>query len=99
MIEQFAHHPVVATALRAGIRGYNIVMIYLYWDGVQYNKKDTFLGIFMKNILTGKATLLCVLRKEDVCKCGCRGWCSQYPILHELATDLIRNANTAERCR
>ena len=52
----------------------------LYLDGVPFQKRDSFLGVFMYNLLTLHRHLVVVLRKSCLCKCGCGGWCSLWPV-------------------
>ena len=42
--------------------------------------EDGVLGIWLVNFLTGERFLLVVLRKKLWCTCGCRGWCTLFPI-------------------
>ena len=65
-------HPVVARA-PAGTPVYPLA---LYLDGVQYTREETGLGVFTYCLLTGRRHLALVLRKAELCQCGCRGWCS-----------------------
>eukprot|EP00959_Pyramimonas_sp_CCMP1952_P272388 5694953-Pyramimonas_sp.AAC.1 len=39
-------------------------------------------------MITRKRHLIAVLRKSDECQCGCRGWCSIYPLLKGIAWQL-----------
>ena len=34
------------------------------------------LGVFVYNMVTGHRCLIIVIRKSELCKCGCRGWCT-----------------------
>ena len=61
-----------------------VVPIAVYCDGVRYTraigigKYDTILNINVINLITEKRHLLCVTSKREACKCGCRGWCTNY---------------------
>jgi len=48
----------------------------LYTDGVQFQKKDSVLGLWIYNVLDGTRHLCVPLRKSWLCRCGCRGWCT-----------------------
>ena len=48
----------------------------LFSDGVPHTKKDSFIAWYWSNLLTGKRTLICALRKKDLCDCSCRGLCT-----------------------
>ena len=58
-----------------------VVPLSLYLDGTPYSKKDSVLGVFVNNLLSGRRHLICVLRKSNLCRCGCRGWCSIWPLM------------------
>lgn len=60
----------------------------IYMDGVQHNRTDSVLGIWCYLLLTGKRHLLGVIRKSELCACGCRGWCSLAPIFRFLSWSL-----------
>ena len=72
-------HPVVAAA------GANEVFpVAVYLDGVPYTKQDSFLGVYCYNLVSGKRHLTAILRKRLMCRCGCKGWCSMWPLFHFL---------------
>ena len=52
----------------------------LYLDGIVFAKRDSLLGFFVYNLVTGKRICICVLRKSELCKCGCRGWCTLFVV-------------------
>ena len=58
----------------------------LYCDGVRYTratqmgKNDSLINFTCHNLATGKRHLIACASKRELCKCGCRGWCSMYPI-------------------
>ena len=70
----FADHVVVRQP------GLPAVPLVLYVDGVPYTKTDSVIGIWLYNDLTGRRHLCVVLRKRNMCKCGCRGWCTLHPV-------------------
>eukprot|EP00959_Pyramimonas_sp_CCMP1952_P427339 8949779-Pyramimonas_sp.AAC.1 len=39
----------------------------------------------MSSCLFGARWLICVVRKSDLCKCGCRGFCALGPVLRAIA--------------
>ena len=53
----------------------------LYMDGVPVTKKDGLLVITITNVVTGCKFLVGALKKSQFCKCGCRGWCTLWPLL------------------
>jgi hypothetical protein len=59
----------------------SVIPLGLYVDGVQYQKRDTTIGFWAINLITERRHLLACLPKRGLCRCGCRGYCSIYPIL------------------
>ena len=61
-----------------------VIPIGIYMDGVRYTratsigKHDTLLNVNVVNLHTQKRHLLTVTSKKDSCKCGCKGWCSNW---------------------
>jgi len=53
----------------------------LYMDGLPYSLTVSVLGVWLVNLITGSRHLLAVVRKRICCRCGCRGWCTYYPLL------------------
>jgi len=45
-------------------------------DAVPHTKRDSFFAFYWSNILDGERILICALRKKDLCRCGCRGFCT-----------------------
>ena len=73
----YYNHPVVkATAATGSI----VIPLVLYMDGISMTRNDGILGLFLYSVVTRRRFLLTVLRKSFLCKCGCKGWCSMYPI-------------------
>ena len=64
------------------------VPLSMYLDGVPFTKNDSFLGIWISNLITGSRHILCLFRKSDLCRCGCKQWCSLYCIFSCLAWSL-----------
>ena len=64
----------------------NVVMPYaFYLDGISFTKNDSLLGMFVYSLYTFKRHLCMVFRRSNMCKCGCRGWCTLFPafvVLH-----------------
>ena len=53
----------------------------LYWDKVQYKKRDNTLGIWAINCFTHRRHLMACIPTSQTCQCGCNGWCSLFPVL------------------
>lgn len=66
----------------------------VYLDGVQYSLQNTaghtrsLLLISVYNLVSLKRHVCVCLRKIDLCACGCRGWCSLWPVFQCLAWQL-----------
>ena len=58
-----------------------VVPVALYVDGVQYQNRDSVQGYWLHNLLTDKHHCFVVFRQKHRCRCGCRGWCSQFTLL------------------
>ena len=57
-------HPVVRRALGEGVLASKIAVSSLYWDGVAYTKKDTFVAFYFNLLRTNKIHLICLVRKK-----------------------------------
>ena len=52
----------------------------LYLDGAPFSKRDGLVGLVVYNLVSMKRHLVAIYRRSNLCKCGCRGWCSLLPI-------------------
>jgi hypothetical protein len=59
-----------------------------YLDGVVYQKRDSTLGFWLYNVISGVRQLFCVLKKSQICKCGCKGWCTLHVVFSFLRWSL-----------
>ena len=62
----------------------------LFADGIRYKtvlagRADAILGIWVRSLTTQRRHLLCSIRVQRMCRCGCRGWCTLHPIMSALA--------------
>ena len=57
----------------------------IYIDAMPFTRSDSILGITVYFLLTERRHLVFVIRKSEVCSCGCRGWCSLAPVFALLA--------------
>ena len=67
--------------------------VSIYLDVAKYTRRNNFWGIYIRNLRTRFEHLFAVFRKEDLCRCGCRGWDSFYPVFQVLVWSL--NCGTA----
>lgn len=75
----YARHPVVLAA-----EGAPVLPLALYIDGVPFTVQDSFLGFWVYNLLSMRRHLVAVVRKSQLCACGCRKWCSIWVVLEWL---------------
>jgi hypothetical protein len=80
----YVDHHVVRTVLDEPV-----YPLSLYTDGVAFGRNDTVLGFYIYNLVTGVRHCLVALRKSEMCKCGCRGWCSLLPVFTMLHWSLM----------
>ena len=55
--------------------------IALYLDGVPFQKRDGLLALYVFCLPTGTRHLCAVMRKSQMCRCGCCGWCSIWELM------------------
>ena len=77
-----ARNPAYMEAVATGV---DVHPIALYLDGVNFQRQDSVLGFWCYVLYTGKRHLLAVIRRSEVCSCGCRGWCTLQPLFAMLA--------------
>ena len=58
-----------------------VLPLALYMDGLPYSLTDSVVGVWLVNLITNSRSMVAVVRKRLVCKCGCAGWCTFYPLL------------------
>jgi len=84
MVESRAFAPCYYSnpVVEAGMEDGELVLpTALYMDGVPYSLTDSVVGVWLVNLVTGNRSLLAMVRKRLVCKCGCNGWCTFFPLL------------------
>ena len=73
----------------------HVVPLALYIDAAQYIRRDSVVVFVVCNMLSGSRHLCCVLKKRDMCRCGCRGWCTIHPVMVMLSWSLAALAQGA----
>ena len=76
----FIEHPVRTSAADGEL----VLPIAIYIDGIAFAKRDSVTGFFFVNLLSGQRHLCCTLRKTASCTCGCRKWCTLWPVFKML---------------
>ena len=61
-----------------------IFLLSVYLDGVSYTKRDSVLNLTVQNLVSGRRHVLMVLQRSRICRCGCAGWCSMFPVWYWL---------------
>ena len=72
-----------------------VIPLALFMDAVPYSITDSVLGLRCVNLLSGRHFLYGVLRKKNVCRCGCKGWCSYRPMFPMATWSVRALANVA----
>ena len=83
----YASHPVVAEAPPA--RGSASVFPFgVYVDAVAFARDESSIGFWLFDFMTEERWLLTAVRRDDLCNCSCKGWCSFYVIFATIAWSL-----------
>ncbi|CAE7032303.1 unnamed protein product [Symbiodinium sp. CCMP2592] len=82
----------------AGLPKERIIPVAVYFDGVQYTKNENFLGFYVTNLRTKRQQLVWLLRLSELCSCGCRGWCSVFPLLDHFRRDMCAPHKDLRSC-
>ena len=61
--------------------GTPVLPVAVFMDGVACSHTDSVLGVWAINMISQKRHLVALIRKRQMCKCGCQGWCSQFPLM------------------
>ena len=57
------------------------IPLALYIDGVQYATRNSLIGVWLVNLVTQRRHLMVNIRKDSLCRCGCKGWCTLWAIM------------------
>ena len=69
----YYNHPVVqSTHCQA------VYPLAIFLDGVPYSLTDGVVGFWLVSLVCGRRFLIGIVRKRNLCGCGCRGWCTFY---------------------
>ena len=85
----FYTHPVVTSAAPGAL----VLPFILYLDAVSFSREDSILGLWVVCMLTHRRFLCASLKRSNTCKCGCRGWCSLWPLFSMLSWSLSAMAS------
>ena len=76
----YLRHPVVVGASPGEL----VWPTAIYMDGVQYARENSSLGFWIVDLIHNKHHLVAAVQKSTMCCCGCRGWCTLWPLLRLL---------------
>ena len=79
----YHEHPAVVAAKLADPEAVTAPLC-LYMDAVPYSQTDGVLGVWIECMATSAHWLCGVIRRRNICRCGCKGWCSYYPLFSTL---------------
>ena len=71
-----------------------MIPLAYHTDGVRYQSQlhcntDLVVGFWLVTVSTRKRHLICSVRLNTACTCGCRGWCSIWVILEHIRWQLM----------
>jgi hypothetical protein len=91
LVEQVADGDLPAVYMNNAVAvasSHTVQPVVLYADGFPISKKEGLIGFWVYFYLSQTRHLVAVIRKSRLCRCGCRGWCSIYPVLSFLRWSL-----------
>jgi hypothetical protein len=59
-------------SLALGIDPSRVRRLGIFMDAAGFTKNESFEGLFINDLATGKRFLIAVIRKAELCGCGCR---------------------------
>ena len=86
------NHQIVA---RHGTPEAPVLPLAMFIDGVPYSINDSVVGMWCQNLATGTRHLCAVLRKRHMCRCGCKGTCTLWPVMSFFAWSFRALASAA----
>lgn len=77
--QNYTTNPVVlAEAARDPDDAVPVIPIAIYADGIPITRRDGVVAYYAYSLLSKRRHLLIACRKQDYCRCGCRGWCTTF---------------------
>jgi hypothetical protein len=77
----YIQHEVV----RSAPPGAPVYPLALYVDAVPFQRRDSAVAFYVYNLVSNTRHLSVVVRRSQLCRCGCLGWCTLHPIMQFLA--------------
>ena len=59
----------------------NVALLGMYSDAAPWSRTDSFIALYWNNVFDRRRQLITLIRKKDLCGCGCRGRCSMQALL------------------
>ena len=85
----YTEHPVVTGAPAGEL----VYPLSIYMDGIAHTRLDSALAVWCYFSTCGKRHLLAILRRSEMCNCGCKGWCTLFPLWCVVAWQLASMAS------
>ena len=87
------YHVVVEAALAARVHPSRVRRLGSFMDVAGFTKQESFEGLFINDLDTGMRFLIAVIRKAELCDCGCRGFCTFWSVHDAILSDLQTSAD------
>ena len=66
-------HPVVQQHAHDGVPVWPLA---IYVDGIQVQDRETVIAFYIYSVISGVRHCMATLKKFELCRCGCRGYCT-----------------------
>jgi len=76
----YFNHPVVKGIPLEELMADPPLALALYVDAAPYTNDESFMCFTIYNLITNQRHLTVLLRKSELCQCGCRGWCTLHNV-------------------
>lgn len=80
-----------------------VIPLQFYLDGVPYHQRrqghDSVLGFWVMSSISKERHLVALLRKSEMCSCGCKSWCSLAAVFSYIRWSLEACAEGVWPCR
>jgi hypothetical protein len=79
---------VIQDGLAKGFHLSRLRRVGIFMDDAGFTKNESFHAIYLNDVSSSVRFLLAILRKAEICQCGCRGFCTFWCIHDALLSDL-----------
>ena len=81
-------HSVVVQLLANGVHISRIRRIGIFLDDAGFTKNESFGALYLSDVGANERFLIAIVRKEELCQCGCKGFCTYWCIHDAVRHDL-----------